>query len=221
VNDPFEAERKEMVNLQLKTRSIHSSAVLNAMQEVSRHFFVPEDMRRYSYSDGPLSIGQGQTISQPYIVALMIQAADLAPTSTVLEIGTGSGYAAAVLSRTVKEVYTIERLPDLAQQAEKILKKLHYTNVHVKTGDGTLGWPEKGPYDAIIVTAGAPVVPESFINQLKTDGKVLIPVGDETSQQLLRLRKLPSGKYTQEIVEYVRFVPLIGEQGWHERQSSS
>lgn len=203
-----------MVDNQIRRRSVSDKAALAAMLEVPRHLFVPENIRKYAYEDSPLSIGHGQTISQPFIVALMIQAAQLEPDAVVLEIGTGSGYAAAVLSRMVKDVYTIERIPNLSAGAGKVIKQLGYSNVHLKIGDGSLGWPEKGPYDAIIVTAGAPVVPDSFLNQLKTGGRIIIPVGDAISQQLLRLRKTSNGQLTQEILEWVRFVPLIGKQGW-------
>ena len=162
------AERERMVARQIRPRGIDDQATLNAMLEVPRHLFVPSALRSAAYEDGPLPIGEGQTISQPYIVALMTQAAELDRESVVLEIGTGSGYGAAVLSRLAKEVYTVERIPALAIQAEKVLKECGYDNVHVKVENGTLGWPDKGPYDAILVTAGAPFVPEPFSSQLKT-----------------------------------------------------
>lgn len=209
----MQAQREAMVEHQIKRRGVNDPATLKAMLEVPRHLFVPPDLQKFAYEDSPLPIGQGQTISQPYIVALMTQAAELAPDAAVLEIGTGSGYAAAVLSRIVAKVYTIERLEPLALQAETQLKELGYDNVIVKAGDGTLGWPEAAPFDAIIVTAGAPVVPASFLSQLKEGGKVIIPVGDALSQQLLRLRK-NKGQFQREMLEHVRFVPLIGEQGW-------
>jgi len=210
----FQKMRSDMVEQQIQRRGVRDPATLQAMRDVPRHLFVPEIMRPYSYEDGPLSIGHGQTISQPYIVALMTEAAKLKPGDIVLEIGTGSGYAAAVLAKIVKEVYTVERLAPLAARAEKEFKEQGYPNIHVKVGDGTLGWKEHGPYDAIIVTAGAPVIPESFIDQLKLNGRVIIPVGDELGQQLLRLTKTLGSTYQREMLEYVRFVPLIGEQGW-------
>ena len=210
----FEKERHKMVEGQLIPRQIFDPLTLEAMRTVPRHKFVPLDMQSYAYADGPLPIGEGQTISQPYIVALMTQSAGINKDSRVLEIGTGSGYAAAVLSRIAKEVYTIERIESLAVKAAACFQELGYSNIHTKTGDGTLGWPEEGPYDAILVTAGAPVIPSSFLNQLKDGGRVIIPVGDAVSQQLIRLLKTPQGQYSREVLEYVRFVPLIGQEGW-------
>ena len=212
----FADDLKKMVEQQIRRRGVKDPATLKAMLEVPRHAFVPVSSQIYAYADAPLPIGQGQTISQPYIVALMTEAAELTPDASVLEIGTGSGYAAAILSRMVNEVYTIERIASLASKAEEIFKNLQYQNIQVKVGDGTLGWKEKAPFDAILVTAGAPVVPESFLDQLKLSGRVIIPVGDAISQQLIRLRKTPENTYTREILESVRFVPLIGEQGWKE-----
>ncbi len=216
MQNSYEAQRKNMVEMQIRRRGIIDPATLQAMQEVPRHLFVPENLRPYAYDDGPLPVGSGQTISQPYIVALMTQAAEIAPGSIFLEIGTGSGYAAAIASRLAKEVYTIERIPALTEQAQVIINQLNYDNIYFKIGDGTLGWPEKGPFDAIVVTAGAPVIPESFLPQLKVGGRVIIPVGDAISQQLWRLRKLPDNTYFREMLEFVRFVPLIGKEGWQE-----
>lgn len=212
----YAEERLRMVQQQIIPRGVRDPATIAAMRTVPRHAFVPHDMQAHAYDDSPLPIGEGQTISQPYIVALMTESAQIDSNSVVLEIGTGSGYAAAILSQIAKEVYTVERIPELAHEAAERLTKLGYANVHVKVGDGTLGWPEHAPYDAILVTAGAPVVPHSFIPQLKLNGKVIIPVGDAMSQQLLRLHKIAEGKYASEFVEFVRFVPLIGEEGWHE-----
>ncbi|MCE5318895.1 MAG: protein-L-isoaspartate(D-aspartate) O-methyltransferase [Parachlamydia sp.] len=212
--DDFHAQREAMVEHQISRRGVKDPATLKAMRDVPRHLFVPPDMQQYAYQDSPLPIGMDQTISQPYIVALMTEVAQLTPEARVLDIGTGSGYAAAVLACIASEVYSIERIEPLAQNAAALLKELGYHNVTVKAGDGTLGWPEAGPFDAIIVTAGAPVVPESFKSQLKEGGRVVIPVGDALSQQLVRLRKGPKGDYTRELIEHVRFVPLIGEQGW-------
>lgn len=210
----FEAQRESMVEHQIRRRGVKDPATLQAMLNVPRHLFVPPDLQKYAYEDSPLPIGLDQTISQPYIVALMTEAAQLTPEARVLDIGTGSGYAAAILARIVSKVYSIERIEPLAIQAAARIKELGYDNVTVKAGDGTLGWPEAGPFDAIIVTAGAPVIPESFMSQLKEGGRVIIPVGDALSQQLLRLRKGPKGEYSRELIEHVRFVPLIGEQGW-------
>lgn len=210
----FSLQREQMVKSQIAARGVKDPATLSSMLEVPREIFVPDALNHAAYDDGPLPIGYGQTISQPYIVALMIASAKLNSTDTVLEIGTGSGYAAAVLSRVVSQVYTIERIPELAAQAQRRFQQLNYTNINVKVGDGSLGWPEVSPFDAIIVTAGAPVIPESFYNQLKDNGRVIIPIGDALSQQLLRLHKQPKGQFMREILEFVRFVPLIGKQGW-------
>jgi protein-L-isoaspartate(D-aspartate) O-methyltransferase len=214
----FEEARRRMVQEQLIPRSIRDPATIAAMSTVPRHLFVPPEAQLRAYYDGPIPIKEGQTISQPYIVALMTQAAELGPDSIALEIGTGSGYAAAVLSRIAREIYTIERIPSLAKQAEELLKHLGYHNVQVKIDDGTLGWPEKGPFDAIIVTAAAPKVPTAYLDQLKLAGRLIIPVGDTFSQELLRLRKTGDHAYSQEILEYVRFVPLIGKEGWQENK---
>ena len=214
-NEPSKLQYR-MVEDQLKRRGINDPLTLRSMLEVPRHMFVPPELIEYAYEDGPLPIGENQTISQPYIVALMTQAAELDPNCKVLEIGTGSGYAAAILSRICKDVYSIERISSLAKRAQAVFKELGYDNIQVLVGDGTLGWPEKGPFDAIIVTAGAPVVPESLRNQLKTGGRLVIPVGDAISQELWRYRRGADGKFTQELLEYVRFVPLIGKEGWEE-----
>lgn len=202
-----------MVSEQLITRGIKDPLTLESMREVPRQVFVPEKLQMASYNDSPLPIEAGQTISQPYIVALMTEAAELDPDSKVLEIGTGSGYGAAVLSRIVKEVFTIERIPILAEHAEKCFKELEYQNIHVKVGDGSLGWYDESPYDAILVTAGAPVVPQSLLHQLKPGGRLVIPVG-VSHQRLIRFRKTDEEQYDEEVLELVRFVPLIGEEGW-------
>lgn len=162
----------------------------------------------------PFADREGQTISQPYIVALMTERAQLKSTDRVLEIGTGSGYQAAILSQLVSEVYTIERLRDLAKGAENVLAALHYKNIFVSCGDGSLGWSEKGPFDAILVTAGAPYVPEALLKQLSLGGRLVIPVGDSFTQNLLRVTKISEKDVREELLEYVRFVPLIGEKGW-------
>lgn len=206
-----------MVKKQLKRRGINDKKVLEAMSEVPRHIFVTEKYLDYAYEDSALPINAGQTISQPYIVAKMIQ--DLRPErdASVLEIGTGSGYAAAVLSRVCEKVYTIERHEMLAEQAISRYDQLGYDNIEVKIGDGTLGWKEKAPFDRILVSAGAPVVPEELSSQLSTDGIMIIPVGkNKRFQQLYRISKLSENKIKTEELEAVRFVPLIGEEGWGE-----
>lgn len=211
--DSLEFERNSMVEKQIQARGIKDPFVLEALKKVPRHEFVPPDFITAAYEDTPLPIEHGQTISQPYIVALMTEAAQITPTDTVLEIGTGSGYAASIISQIAKQVYSIERIEPLGKKAIGCIQKLGYQNIEVKIGDGTLGWPEKGPFDVIIVTAGAPVVPSSLTAQLKEGGRLLIPVGDAIMQHLLRIRK-KNGRLNQEILEAVRFVPLIGKQGW-------
>ena len=207
-------ERETMVEEQLVLRGIRNEMVLKSMVDVPRHLFVPEGLRDYAYYDGPLSIGEGQTISQPYIVAYMIQALNPDKEDRVLEIGTGSGYAAAVLSRLVSVVYTIERLKPLAEEAEALLKKLKYENVKVYTGDGTKGLPEEAPFDGIIVAAAAPVIPKSLIDQLDIGGRLVIPLGDRNMQELILIYKDMDGIIDQRSLGGVRFVPLIGEEGW-------
>ncbi|MBS4168003.1 protein-L-isoaspartate(D-aspartate) O-methyltransferase [Parachlamydia sp. AcF125] len=217
MEDFYKKQRNLMVEQQLIPRHIEDPRVLKAMREVPRHQFVPPPFIPYAYEDSPLAIGEGQTISQPYIVALMIQAAQVDENSTVLEIGTGSGYAAAVLGNICKNVYTIERLSHLAQTAQERLQHLNYTNVEVVIGDGTLGLPDKGPFDAIIITASGPKVPQSLRQQLKMGGRLIMPVGDTLGQELIRVRALPDQTFSTERLEYVRFVPLIGKEGWKER----
>ncbi len=201
----------------LKKRGIQDAAVLKAMATVPRERFVGMDLAEFAYDDSPLPIEEGQTISQPYIVALMLQAMQLMPDDTVLEIGTGSGYAAAVLSRIVKKVYTIERHQSLANIARHRLQALAYDNVEVLCGDGTLGWPEHAPFDAIVVTAGGPEIPHSLSSQLAPAGCLIIPAGPTLhQQQLLRLTRMADGSMTVEELGAVRFVPLIGEEGWQD-----
>jgi len=207
-------ERRRMVDKQLISSGITNKAVLQSMLTVPRHWFVPEHLQTFAYHDYPLPIGEGQTISQPYIVALMAEALEPTPTDRVLEIGTGSGYAAAVISRVVSQVYTIERHEALAREAQSRFQALKYDNIKVRIGDGTKGWPEEAPFDGIVIAAGAPVVPKSLGNQLKTGGRLVIPVGDRSHQELLRLTKRPGSGFTCENLGGVRFVPLIGEEGW-------
>jgi protein-L-isoaspartate(D-aspartate) O-methyltransferase len=202
-----------MVDEQLLPRGIHDSKILEAMRKVPRHLFVEDAMQDQAYGDFPLPIGRGQTISQPFIVALMTQALGLKGHETVLEIGTGSGYQAAILSQICEKVYTVERIDSLLVQARKIFDSLHYLNILTKLDDGTNGWPEYGPYDAIIVTAGGPKVPEPLLGQLADPGTLVIPVGDRGVQDLRKVTK-KEGRITEKTIELVRFVSLIGDHGW-------
>ena len=202
-----------MVEEQLRSRDITDERVLAVMAEVPRHNFVDDAMQGRAYGDHPLPIGAGQTISQPYIVAYMTQALQLTGVEKVLEIGTGSGYQAAVLSRLCSQVYTIERINSLLAGARKVFDKLHYYNIRAKLDDGTIGWPENGPYDAIIVTAGGPGVPEPLIEQLADPGRLIIPVGNQHVQELQLLEKKEGQIEVMSLVS-VRFVDLVGEHGW-------
>jgi protein-L-isoaspartate(D-aspartate) O-methyltransferase len=206
-------ERYAMVRSQLAQRGITDARVLDAMATVPRHLFVPQEAREHAYGDRALPISEGQTISQPFIVALMAQALGLSKSDRVLEVGTGSGYAAAVLSLLANEVYTIERWPTLAESAERRLHDLGYRNVHVFTADGTAGLPEYAPYDGIVVAAAAPWVPLPLREQLGEGGRLVIPVGGHDEQLLLRLTKNNHEIRTERLSE-VRFVPLIGEHAW-------
>lgn len=211
----FTTERHFMVERQLAARGITDPAVLDAMRTVPREVFVPPDFAAEAYADGPLPIGEGQTISQPYVVALMAEALELRSGDRVLEIGAGSGYAAAVLAQVAAEVVAVERHRSLADDARERLRSLGYGNVEIVWGDGSKGWPERAPYDAIVAAAGAPAVPESLREQLAVGGRLVIPVGrDRTLQQLLRVRRLSTTEYAQEELGGVRFVPLVGEEGW-------
>ena len=214
----FAALRRHMVSAQLAARGISDPDVLEAMSTVPREVFVPVDQLQFAYADAPLPIGQGQTISQPYIVALMTEALQLGPDEEVLEVGTGSGYAAAVLSRIANEVYTVERHRMLARAAEARFQQLGYDNLQVHVGDGTLGWAEHAPYDAIVVTAGGPEVPDPLLEQLAVHGRLVIPVGGRPDmQQLVRVRRNSEQSYHREPLGSVRFVPLVGEAGWQQR----
>jgi protein-L-isoaspartate(D-aspartate) O-methyltransferase len=206
----YAQQRKLMVEQQIVSRGVKNKKVLDAMNSVPRHLFVPEEYRRGSYFDQPLPIGLGQTISQPYIVALMTEMLDVDNDDIVLEIGTGSGYQAAVLSTIVKELYTIEIIEELGLQASERLKSLGYDNVKVKISDGGLGWPEKAPFDVIIVTAAAPKIPEPLIKQLKPGGRMVIPVNNNFySQDLLIVEKDADGNIETKKTIPVRFVPLV------------
>ncbi len=206
----FAAQRQRMVQQQLTTRGISDARVLGAMAKVPREEFVAPESRVASYEDGPLPIGYGQTISQPYIVAFMTEQLRPKPSDRVLEIGTGSGYQAAILSELVSEVYSIEITEPLAKNAEATLQRLGYKNVHVKIGDGYKGWPEEAPFDAIIVTCAPDKVPQPLVDQLKDGGRMVIPVGDRFAQQLYLLEK-KAGQLKQSATLPVRFVPMTSE----------
>ena len=204
-----------MIHEHLMGRGIRDPAVLAAMRQVPRERFISAEMQSVAYEDYPLQIDEGQTISQPYIVAYMTEALELSPEDRVLEIGTGSGYAAAVLSRIVATVFTVERLPGLAHNARHRLEVLGYTNIVTHLGDGSLGWSEHAPYNAIVVTAGAPDVPGPLLGQLAVGGRFIIPVGADTFHQILiRVRRFAPNNYIREALCNVRFVPLIGSAGW-------
>lgn len=209
----YAPKRAEMIEKQLRRRGIQDSPVLSAMLAVPRHEFVPEELRSHAYEDIPLPIGSGQTISQPYIVAAMTAALRPQPTDRVLEVGTGCGYQAAVLSLLAKEVFTIEVRPELASAAAKKLAQLGYSNVHVHCGDGTFGLPEFAPFDAILVAAAAPSVPEPLLAQLAEGGRMIVPVGDADNQELQLLEK-HAGAFSAKMMEGCRFVPLVGHHAW-------
>lgn len=209
----FTTSRNRMVQEQLLNRDINDPATIEAMSEVPRHLFVDDAMQGRAYGDHPLPIGAGQTISQPYIVATMTQALGLSTSDRVLEIGTGSGYQAAILSRICSQVYTVERINSLLSRARKIFDKLRYYNIRSKLDDGTMGWPDNGPYDAIIVTAGGPEVPQPLVDQLSDNGRLIIPVGDQHVQQLQLVQK-KEGQVEITSLASVRFVDLVGEHGW-------
>ena len=213
----FKNLREQMIEHQLIARGLRDQTVLNAVGAVQREEFIPSDLVEFAYSDSPLPIAASQTISQPYIVALMTAALELKPDERVLEVGTGSGYAAAVLSEIAKEVYTIERHKILANTARKRLERLNYKNILVFYGDGTLGLPEHAPFDAIVVTAGGPDVPETLKRQMAIGGRLVIPVGAFLHvQQLLRIRRISEDEYKEEDLGGVCFVPLIGVAGWED-----
>lgn len=211
----FDYQRDIMIRDHLIGRGIRDPAVLKAMREVPREEFIDALMLENAYDDHPLPITEGQTISQPYIVAYMTEALELNAADRVLEIGTGSGYAAAVLSRIVESVHSVERLGGLAQVARQRLERLGYMNIVVHEADGTLGWPEHAPYNAIVVTAGAPKVPKPLLEQLEIGGRLVIPVGTSLDvQMLIRVRRMSEHDFRSEELCGVRFVPLIGEAGW-------
>jgi protein-L-isoaspartate(D-aspartate) O-methyltransferase len=207
--DRWTVERQRMVEQQLRARDIRSAPVLDAMLRVPRHRFVPEDERRGAYSDYPLPIGYGQTISQPYIVAFMTEALEVTRNDRVLEIGTGSGYQAAILAELAREVFTIEIVEPLAEGARRTLDELGYKNIHVRAGNGYLGWPEHAPFDRIIVTAAPDELPQALVDQLKMDGLIAVPVG-VGEQTLQVMRRTPAGMVTLKTLP-VRFVPMTGK----------
>lgn len=209
----FEELRREMVEMQLIPRGISDKKVLDAFRKVPRHLFVPENVQASAYDDCALPIGEGQTISQPYMVAVMTEKLQLKGDEKVLEIGTGSGYQAAILAELCKKVYTVERVQTLSKRAEKSIKELGYANVEFIVGDGTQGYAEAAPYDGIIVTAGCPEIPKPLVEQLKDGGRLVIPVGDRYQQILTTVIKQGSKIKTEESVLCV-FVPLVGKFGW-------
>ena len=210
----FDIARRRMVETQIVARGIKDRLVIEAMLKVPRHIFVDEAMSAQTYSDSPLPIGEKQTISHPYIVALMTELLQLNGTEKVLEIGTGSGYQAAILATIANRVYTIERIRALALRARKALDCVGLLNVNIKIGDGTHGWKTEAPFDAIIVTAGAPDIPSVLIDQLNTGGRLVIPIGDKLSQTLVRVTKREDGSFYRESSVTCRFVKLIGKFGW-------
>jgi protein-L-isoaspartate(D-aspartate) O-methyltransferase len=211
--DEYEAERHRMVDLQLRGRGLRDERVLEAFERVPRHLFVPEPVRYRAYADIPLPIGLDQTISQPYIVALMISLLNLQGDERVLEIGTGSGYEAALLSRLAAEVHTLELLPELGRQAEVLLRELGCQNVRVHIGDGSLGWPDAAPFAGIVAAAAAPKVPQPLLEQLSDGGRLVLPVAHEY-EQYLRLITRSGSEYGDRIVTAVAFVPMKGKHGW-------
>jgi protein-L-isoaspartate(D-aspartate) O-methyltransferase len=213
--------RDRMLRRQIRARGVRDPRVLRAMRKVPRESFLPEEVRAYAYEDRPVAIGAGQTMSQPYMVALMAEALQLRGGERVLEVGAGSGYAAAVLAEIAAEVYAIERIGQLAERAAVTLKELGYTNVHIKQGDGSEGWEQAAPFDAILVSAGSPAVPEALEHQLRIGGRLVIPVGAEAEQELIRLTRTGETEFKAESLAEVRFVPLIGTSGWRQPDEKS
>jgi len=209
----FQRLRNLMVDTQIISRGVKDPRVIAAMRKVPRHLFMDESAWYKAYDDMALPLGEGQTISQPYMVAVMTELLDLGGDERVLEIGTGSGYQAAVLAELSREVYTIERVQSLSDRAGKVIAELGYVNIHMKVGDGTLGWPEAAPFDRILITAAAPAAPEPVVDQLSEAGILVAPVGDRFSQQLVKLLK-QRGKLLEEYQTPCVFVPLVGEYGW-------
>jgi len=217
MNTPNQARRQRMVSDQLRRRDIIAPQVLAAFGLVDREAFVPNELASHAYDDAPLPIGEGQTISQPYVVAMTAQALQLRGHERVLEIGTGSGYAAAILATMVRTVETIERIEALALAAAARLARLGFHNVHVHHGDGSLGWPLAAPYEAIAVAAGAPRPPRSLLDQLTIGGRLVLPHGDVEHQRLVRITRRDVASFAEEDLGEVRFVPLLGAEGWPEQ----
>jgi len=201
--------RERMVETQIRARDITNTAVLQAMGRVPRHLFVPDDVRPFAYEDRPLPIGRGQTISQPYIVAYMTEALQVEPSHTVLEIGTGSGYQAAILAEIVKQVYSVEIVPDLAETARRSIAEAGYKNIEVRTGNGYMGWHDQAPFDRIIVTAAPAEIPQSLVDQLAVGGVMVVPVGT-ASQEIVVINRTPDGIVQKRTIE-VRFVPMVSK----------
>jgi len=219
----FQRERDRMVEVQIAGRGIRDERVLRAMRTVPRERFIDEHLAPFACDDAPLPIGAGQTISQPFMVAWMVEAAAIEPGDTVLEVGTGSGYAAAVLAEVAASVHSIERLAPLTQAARARLDALGYAGIHLRTGDGTLGWPEAGPFDAILVAAAGPQVPQPLKQQLRLGGRLLMPLDfgpPGATQQLLRVVRRGEDEFEQEVLGGVAFVPLIGRHGWAEDEQA-
>ena len=212
----FSIARRRMVEEQVIARGITDPRVIDAMLKVPRHKFVEEALQSQAYQDAPLPIGERQTISQPYMVAVMSQALALSGSETVLEIGTGSGYQAAILALLADRVFSLERIPSLARRARKVLDECGFSKVNIRLADGTRGWQDMAPFDAIIVTAGAPEVPQDYLDQLAVGGRLVIPVGDRSSQVLMRITRTGVREFEDERILGCRFVPLVGSCGWQE-----
>lgn len=208
--------RRRMVEEQVKARGVRDQRVIDAMLRVPRHLFVPSALADQAYSDFPLPIGERQTISQPYMVGVMSEALQLSGGEKVLEIGTGSGYQAAILALLARQVFSLERIPALARQARRTLDACGFARVNVRVTDGTFGWEDEAPFDGIVVTAGAPAIPQAYRTQLAVGGRLVIPVGDRLSQVLIRVTRLSERNYREERLFGCRFVPLVGDHGWRE-----
>ena len=214
----FTVARRRMVEGQVIARGVTDQRVIDAMLKVPRHKFVEEAFENQAYQDAPLPIGEKQTISQPYMVAVMSEALNLTGVETVLEVGTGSGYQAAVLALLADRVFSLERIPSLARRARKVLDDCGFSKVNIRVADGTQGWREMAPFDAIVVTAGAPEVPREYLVQLVVGGRLVIPVGDRDSQVLMRITRTGESEYKEERLLGCRFVPLIGSHGWQDER---
>ncbi|MDH4007309.1 MAG: protein-L-isoaspartate(D-aspartate) O-methyltransferase [Desulfuromonadales bacterium] len=215
----FSIARRRMVEDQVVARGVRDPRVIDAMLQVPRHKFVEEALESQAYQDAPLPIGERQTISQPYMVAVMSEALALDGTEKVLEVGTGSGYQAAVLAVLADQVFSLERIPALARRARKALDSCGYSKVNIRLADGTLGWQEMAPFDAIVVTAGAPDVPRDYLDQLAVGGRLVIPVGDRMSQVLMRITRTSEHEFKEEQLLGCRFVPLVGNHGWRDERA--